>query len=124
VSEDEHQHVGPPTLVLQEIVTPSQVPQETRHWIVQALDHQECSWDDVNFAGRALALIEGTDQPEYEELEWVVALNARVPKVGEVVRSDDGWSTTLGTTTYSDGVSSRGFRAWVYESLTTEPAAT
>ena len=97
-------HIGPHELILDEVVAPSDVPADVRIWFdtfaemgetepaslpvkggaVQARpplsDAQYARWGDVTFAGRAIALVEGTDQPGYEDSDdprvWVFALRA------------------------------------------------
>ncbi len=99
-------HVGPPDLILQEIVAPGEVSEDLRKRVGGALQTlakkgerwHGTSWADVTFAGRALALVEGTDQPNYDDYEdpliWVFALSAESPLLGEAIVSDGGFATS------------------------------
>ena len=144
-------HVGPPDLILQEVVAPSEVPEDIRKRfeIVAASDvnapaatvpiadgglraparagaARRPDWADVTFAGRALALVEGTNQPDDDDyddsLVWVFALSADSPAVGEAIVSVGGFARSSGETRFSEGEPPRrGKRASFFAAIRTEP---
>lgn len=144
-------HVGPPDLILQEIVAPSEVPEDIRRrfetsagtganrpvTIVPIADGgvrvpapvgaaDRTDWDDVTFAGRALALVEGTDRPDYDDyddaLVWVLALSADSPVVGEAIVSGGEFATSSVQYRYSKGEPTRrGKRVSFFGAIRTEP---
>ena len=144
-------HVGPPDLILQEIVAPSQVPEDIRTTfetiadagangavtVPQIIDggrrvpaplgaSSRADWANVTFAGRALALVEGTDQPHYDDyddsLVWVLALSADSPVIGEVIVSAGGFASSSGQIRYAKGEPTRrGKRVSFFAAIRTEP---
>ena len=119
-------HVGPPDLILQEIVAPSEVPENVRKRIGEAERRYGTTWAEVTFAGRALAVVEGTDQPDYDDyqdpLVWVVALNADSPVLGEAIVSGGGFASSSSETRYSKGeLPRRGKRVSFFSAIRTEP---
>ena len=128
IGEVDPTHVGPPDLILQEIVAPSDAPEAVRERVLQSIAAQgrDATWADVSFAGRALALVEGTDQPDYDDYEdplvWVFALSAESPVLGEAVVSVGGFNTASRETRYAKGEPSlRGKRVSVFSAIRTEP---
>jgi len=80
----------------------------------------------VTFAGRALALAEGTNQPDYDDyddpLVWVFALSADSPVVGEAIVSCGGFATSSGQVRYSKGEPTRrGKRVSFFAAIRTKP---
>ncbi len=127
-------HVGPPDLILQEIVTPSKVPEEFRKRVADSLQSLSekggrwdgTSWADVTFAGRALALAEGTDQRDYDDYEdpliWVFALGAESPLLGEAIVSSGGFASSSSQIRFSKGEPTRrGKRLSFFAAIRTEP---
>lgn len=148
VGEVDPTHVGPPDLILQEIVAPSDVPEDIRKRFETAADKDEngvlpiadggtrgafaspgadrAHWAYATFAGRALALVEGTDQPDYDDyddpLVWVFALNADSPVIGEKIISVGGFARSSVDIRYSEGERPRkGKRAGFFSAIRTEP---
>ena len=123
----ERAHVGPPDLILQAIVPPTDTPVEIRAAVASALAKRDApgerayAWEDVTFAASVIALVEGTNQRDQPDMQWVFALNADSPKLGEQVRSLSGWSCSVGSEAFADGSSRTLWRASVHESLTTAP---
>jgi hypothetical protein len=144
-------HVGPPGLILQEIVAPSDVPEDIRKRLESIADRgahgpvtmlpiadgrlrvpaplgalHRTHWAEVTFAGRALALVEGTDQPGYDDsgdpLIWVFALRAESPVLGEAIVSSGGYSSSSGQIRFSNGEPTRkGTRVKFFAAIRTEP---
>jgi hypothetical protein len=104
-------------LILQAIVLPTDTPAEIRAAVADALAHREESpahtWEDVVFAASAVALIEGTNQRDVPDTQWVFALGAREPKLGQQVHSGGSWSVEISGTT--------SWRAVLFDAVTTEP---
>lgn len=151
IGEVDPTHVGPPDLILHEIVVPSEVPDEVRKRVEAMADTSEAApdtvlltasgafpvptpagathrakWDDVTFAGRALALVEGTDQPDCDDygdpFQWVFALSANSPVVGEAIVSTGGFARSSRQTTYVKGEPPRrGKRVSFFAAIRTEP---
>jgi hypothetical protein len=150
IGEVDPTHVGPPDLILQEIVALGQVPEDIRKRFeataetggsavvsvlpigagrvrgafVSAADPTR--WADMTFAGRALALVEGTDRPDYDDYDnpfvWVVAVSADSPIVGEAIISVGGFASSSSQTRYSKGEPPRrGKRASFFSAIRTEP---
>jgi hypothetical protein len=142
-------HIGPPDLILQEIVAPSEVPEDVRKRVEtfeetgergrvtiarigtgalplrQVADHRG-QWADVTFAGRALALVEGTDQPDYDDyddpLVWVLALSADSPVLGEAIVPVGGVATSsLEIRNSKGGPPRQGKRVRFFSAIRTEP---
>ena len=84
------------------------------------------TWAEVTFAGRALAVVEGTDQPDYDDyqdpLVWVVALSAESPVLGEAIVSVGAFASNSSETRYSKGeLPRRGNRVSFFSAIRTEP---
>lgn len=133
IGEVDPTHVGPPDLILQEIVAASEVPEDLAKRVADSLQTlaekgerwHSTTWADVTFAGRALALVEGTDQPDYDEYEdpliWVFALSAESPVLGETIVSDGGFATSSNQTRFSKGEPPlRGKRVSFFSAIRTE----
>ena len=143
-------HVGPPDLILQEIFVPSEVPEDIRkrfeatvgaganvavtippivdggRRVPLPLGTHRALWADVTFAGRALALVEGTDQPDYDDyddsLVWVLALSAASPVVGEMIVPCGGFASSSVQMRLSKGEPTRrGKRLSVFAAIRTTP---
>lgn len=126
-------HVGPPDLILQEILAPGEVPEEVRRRVEAIAENARRwpggSWADVTFAGRALALIEGTDQPDYDAsadaLVWVFALSAESPALGEMIVSVGGFASSSSEIRFDQGQApQRGNRVSVFSAIETTPRVT
>jgi hypothetical protein len=127
-------HVGPPDLVLQEIIALSEVPEDFRKRVADSLQTlaekgnrwHGSTWADVTFAGRALALVEGTDQPDYDDYEdpliWVFGLSAESPVLGEAIVSAGGFATSSTEIRFSKNEPTlRGRRLSFFSVIRTEP---
>jgi hypothetical protein len=144
-------HVGPPDLVLQEIVALSEVPDDIRNRFETIVDTgadrpvstphtvdgvrpvlapvggaRGAHWADVDFAGRALALVEGTNQPDYDDyddaLVWVLALSADSPVICEAIVSCGGFASSSGEMRFSKGERTRrGKRVSFFAAIRTIP---
>jgi hypothetical protein len=147
IGEVDPAHVGPPDLILQEILTLSEVPEYVRkrlETISAANKHRlvlpvardavrgvatagvDRAPADVTFVARALAYVEGTDQPDVDDyqdpLVWVFALEAESPVVGEKIVSTGGFTSSSSQTDYSKGESPRhGRRVSFFAAIRTEP---
>jgi hypothetical protein len=83
-------------------------------------------WSDVHFAGRALAVVEGTDEPDYDDygvpLGWVFALSADSPVVGEAIVTVGGIASSSSATLFSKGEPpGRGNRVHFFSAIRTQP---
>lgn len=126
IGEVDATHVGPPDVILQEIVASSEVPEAIRKRIVEAERRHGTTWADVTFAGRALAVVEGTNQPDYDDYQdpliWVFALSAESPVLGEAIVSVGGFASNSSETRYSKGEPPRrGKRVSFFSAIRTEP---
>jgi hypothetical protein len=151
IGEVDPTHVGPPDLILQEIVAPSEVPEDIRNrfeaiaargangpvTMMPIVDGglrvpaplgaaHRTHWAEVTFAGRALALVDGTDEPDYDDyrdpLIWVFALSAESPVLGEAIVSSGGYANSSGQIRFSKGEPTRrGKRASFFAAIRTEP---
>ncbi|MHB8694291.1 MAG: hypothetical protein ACYDHH_23880 [Solirubrobacteraceae bacterium] len=151
VGEVDPTHIGPPDLILQEIIAPSEVPEDVRKRVETIAEKGErgrvtiaspltggqqvaagevadhlAHWADVTFAGRALALDEGTDQPDYDDYEdplvWVFALSADSPVLGEAIVSVGGFASSSSEIRFSKGEPPRrGKRVSLFSAIRTEP---
>ncbi len=148
IGEVDSTHVGPPDLILQEIVAPSEVPEEIRKRVERSFQPIEdegvvmaeplsggrpgrapegwcgTAWSDATFAGRALALVEGMGQLDYDDygdpLVWIFALRAESPVLGEAIVSVGGFASNQ--TFLSDGPAKRaGKRVSFFSAIRTEP---
>ena len=123
----EEGHVGPPDLILQAIVPPTDAPVEIRAAVAGVLARRDSiarparTWEDITFAASAIALVQGTNERDQPDLQWVFALRADSPKLGEQVKSINGWRFAIGTRAFGDGTTRALWRASVHEALTTEP---
>jgi hypothetical protein len=120
---------GPPDLILQAIVPPTDAPAEIRAAVASMLARRELtgegtySWDDVTFAASALALVEGTNRRAEPDTQWVFALRADAPRLGQQLRSSGGWSGTIHR--HAARAADRDlWRVSVFEALTTVPRGT
>lgn len=119
-------HEGPPDLILQAIVPPNDAPAEIRAAVAEALTNrsvtgESLSWEDVIFAGTALALIAGTDRRAEPDTEWVFALNAIAPRVGQQLHSCGGWNLTISRMALSGGESRPLWRITIHAAITSAP---
>jgi hypothetical protein len=151
IGEVDPTHVGPPDLILQEIVAATEVPEDIRKrfevspatdadrlvTVVPIADGGlrvpaplgaalQTHWAEVTFAGRALALVEGTDQPDYDDygdpLVWVFALSAESPVLGEAIVSIGGYTRSSSQIRISNGEPTRkGKRVRFFAAIRTEP---
>lgn len=134
IGEVDPTHVGPPDLILQEIVAPNEAPEDVRERAADSVQNMaeagECwrgiTWADVTFAGRALALVEGTNQPDYDgygdQLIWVFALSAESPVLGEAIVSVGGFASASSQTRFSKGEPTRrGKRLSFFAAIRTDP---
>ena len=119
MDDDQKPHVGPPDLILQAIVPPTDAPVEIRAAVADALARRDSgagpsyTWADVIFAASAIALVEGTNQRDVPDTQWVFALNAHSPKLGEQIHNTGTWASSI----------SRGshWRVSVMDTVTTAP---
>jgi hypothetical protein len=106
-------------LILQAIVMPTDAPAEARAAVAQALADRDTegspkhTWGDVSFAASAVALVEGTNQRDVPDTQWVFALSAQRPKLGEQLRSSGSWSVAISGPAH--------WRAVLFDAVTTEP---
>ena len=150
IGEVDPTHVGPPDLILDEIIAPSEVPgdvrkrartivekgeqglvtatgeEDAREFAAGTVADHRARWVDVTFAGRALALVEGTDQPDYDDdgdpLVWVFALSADSPVLGEAIVSMGDFATSSSEIRFSKGEPPRrGKRVTFFSAIRTEP---
>lgn len=128
MAEDQPARVEPPDLILQAIVPPTDAPAEIRAAVADALARRRerhadsgHGWEDVSFAASAVALIKGTGQRAIPDTQWVFAISADSPRLGERVRSAGGWSTAIGARSHADGTSRPLWRAVVFSQVTTTP---
>jgi hypothetical protein len=130
-------HVGPPDLIIQEIVQPSEAPEDIRNRVAQSIqalaDRDEqwegITWANVTFAARALALVEGTDKPDCDDdgdpLVWVFGLSAESPIPGETIVSIGGFASSSSQIRYSKNQPARrGNRVSFFSAIRTEPRDT
>jgi hypothetical protein len=128
-SLDDQAHVGPPDLILQAIVPPTDAPLEIRAAVADALaghtpeGSATLTWEDIGFAASAIALVEGTSQRAEPDTQWVFALSAEAPKLGEQVQATDGWSQSIKGYAYSNGTGRAVWQIRVLEVLRTAPRA-
>ncbi|MGH2860957.1 MAG: hypothetical protein ACRDLT_05530 [Solirubrobacteraceae bacterium] len=126
-SPEEQAHVGPPNLILQAIVPPTDAPVEIRAAVAGTLargvstEHRTYTWEDVSFAASALALLEGTDQRAQPDTHWVFALSADSPRLGEQIHSSGAWSSTILSHAYAHGDGRLLWRVSVFDAVTTAP---
>ena len=117
----------PPDLILQAIVPPTDAPAEIRAAVAQALSNRELTaaitygWEDVSFAASALAFVAGTDQRAEPDTQWVFALAAQAPKLGEQIRSCGGWNSAIHASTHAAAGKRMVWRVSVFDALTTAP---
>jgi hypothetical protein len=127
MDDEQTPDVGPPELILQAIVPPTDAPVEIRAAVADALARRDSpgaparTWEDVSFAASAIALIKGTNQRGVPDTQWVFALSAQEPKLGQRVRSSGDWNVAIGARAFSDGTTRRLWRAVLFDSVTTEP---
>jgi len=127
MDDDQTPHTGPPDLILQAIVPPTDAPAEIRAAVADALARRGSpggpapTWEDVSFAASAIALIKGTNQRGTPDTQWVFALSAEQPKLGQQVHSNGSWQVAIGARAFSDGTTRPVWRAVVFDSVRTEP---
>lgn len=119
-------HEGPPDLILQAIVPPNDAPAEIRAAVTEALANRSAAgdaltWEDVIFAGTALAFIAGTDRRADPDTEWVFALNVVAPKVGQQLHSCGDWGLTIARVALAGGESRPLWRIGIHAALTSAP---
>lgn len=125
----EQTRVPPPDLILQAIVPPTDAPAEIRAAVAHVLSNRELTgttshgWQDVSFAASALAFAAGTDQRAEPDTQWVFALAAQAPKLGEQIRSCGGWSSSIHASTHASAGKRMLWRVSVFDALTTSPRA-
>lgn len=124
---EEQAHVGPPDLILQAIVPPTDAPVEVRAAVTEELargvnpDQRTYTWEDVSFAASAVALIEGTDERAQPDTQWVFALRAEGPRIGEQIHSSGDWASALHGLAYSHGKRRLLWRVSLFDAVTTAP---
>lgn len=124
---EERAHVGPPDLILQAIVPPTDAPAEIRAAVAGALARglgpgdETLGWEDIHFAASAIALVEGTNQRAEPDTEWVFALSAEAPRLGEQIHSSGGWASAIQSHAYANGEGRLLWRISVFEAVRTQP---
>jgi hypothetical protein len=122
-------HSGPPDLILQAIVPPPDAPAEIRAAVAHTLARRTLTgdraytWEDVTFAASALALVKGTIQRAVPDTQWVFALRADSPRLGEQLRSTGDWASTL----HRHGARAADRDLWgvsVFHAITSSPRRT
>jgi hypothetical protein len=130
-------HVGPPDLILHEIVEPDEVPEDIRkraadavHRIAERGERRQGSgWADVQFAARAMAFVEGTERPDYDDFGdarvWIFALSAESAVLGQVIVSAGGYASSSSLTVFARGEPAQhGQRMSLFSAIRTEPRPT
>lgn len=126
-SPDEQAHVGPPDLILQAIVPPTDAPAEIRAAVADALARRGSAagpartWEDISFAASAVALVEGTNQRAEPDTHWVFAIGADSPRLGEQLQNTGAWASTMVRRSHGGGVSREQWRITVFDTVTTTP---
>ena len=132
VGEVDPTHVGPPDLILREIVALQDVPEAVRNRVETIAQRGARRRGEipanVTFAGRALAFVEGTDQMDYDDdgnpFVWIFALRADSPVLGEAIVSAGGFASSSSETRYSVGEPpQRSRRVSFFATIRTEPRA-
>jgi hypothetical protein len=124
---EEQEHGGPPDLILQAIVPPTDAPAEIRAAVANTLAGRERpgepshTWEDVSFAASAIALIEGTNQRAEPDTQWVFALSAESPRLGEQLHASGAWASTLHSQEFQHGTGRVLWRVSVFDAVTTSP---
>ena len=118
MDDDQKPHVGPPDLILQAIVPPTDAPAEIRAAVADKLARLDLpghayTWEDVIFAASAIALVEGTNQRAVPDTQWVFALNADSPKLGEQIHNTGSWASSISHGSH--------WRVSVMDAVTTAP---
>ena len=123
-------HVGPPDLILHEIVALSDVPDEIRRrgeaLAASGRPGGGSPGGHITFAARALALVEGTNEPDYDDdgdaLVWVFALRAEAPVLGEAIIAEGGFAASSSEMRFSKGAPVRyGKHVDFFSAIRTEP---
>lgn len=126
-SEEERAHVGPPDLILQAIVPPTDAPAEIRAAVTDTLARRRTvgerlyTWDDVTFAAAAIALVEGTNQRAQPDTQWVFAISADSPRLGEQLHASGNWASTIHSHSHSRGDDRVLWRVSVFDAVRTAP---
>jgi hypothetical protein len=124
---EEQGHVGPPDLILQAIVPPTDAPAEIRAAVASALargvgaGELSLGWEDIHFAASAIALVEGTNRRAEPDTEWVFALRAEAPRLGEQIHSSGDWASAIQSHAYAAGGGRLLWRISVFDALRTQP---
>jgi hypothetical protein len=127
MDDDQQPHVGPPDLILQAIVVPTDAPAEIRAAVTQALATRGAegdlkhTWEDVTFAASAIALVEGTNQRAEPDTQWVFALSAESPRPGEQIHSSGSWASALHQSEFGASGGRLLWRVNVFDAVTTSP---
>lgn len=114
-------------LILQAIVPPTDAPAEIRAAVANTLMRAEvagergCTWEDVSFAASAIALVPGTNQRAEPDTQWVFALSAESPKLGEQLHASGTWAWTLYSHPHLNGAGRVLWRVSVFDAVTTAP---
>jgi len=120
---------GPPDLILQAIVPPNDAPAEIRAAVAHTLARPELtgdgtySWEDVTFAASALALVKGTNRRAEPDTQWVFALRADSPRLGEQLQSSGGWKSSVRRHAARTG-DRELWRVSVFDAVTSAPRRT
>jgi hypothetical protein len=126
-SPEEQAHVGPPDLIVQAIVPPTDAPAEIRAAVADALARRgpaagpAHTWEDISFAASAIALVEGTNQRAEPDMQWVFAIGADSPRLGERVQNTGAWASTIVRRCHGSGASREQWRISVFDTVTTAP---
>jgi hypothetical protein len=105
-------------LILQAIVPPTDAPAEIRAAVADKLAHLDLpgrtyTWEDISFAASAIALVEGTNQRDVPDTQWVFALNVDSPKLGEQIHNTGSWASSISGGSH--------WRVSVMDAVTTAP---
>jgi hypothetical protein len=127
MDDDQNSRVGPPDLILQAIVMPTDAPAEIRAAVAHMLAHRDGEgspkhkWEDVGFAASAIALVEGTNQRAEPHTQWVFALSAESPRPGEQIHSAGSWVSALHHNELGSGGGRLLWRVNVFDAVKTAP---
>lgn len=114
-------------LILQAIVPPTDAPAEIRAAVANTLMRAEVlgergrTWEEVGFAASAIALVHGTNQRAEPDTQWVFALSAESPKLGEQLRASGSWACTVDSHPDLNGAGRVLWRVSVFDAVTTAP---
>jgi hypothetical protein len=125
----DHESILAQDLILQAIVPPTDAPAEIRAAVASTLASGEVvgdrtySWEDVSFAASAIALVEGTNQRSQPDTQWVFALRAESPRLGEQLHASGSWAQTLYSHSQLNGTGRVLWRVSLFDAVTTSPRA-